>query len=158
MNILASYNWIKEFAGLDASAEEFARELSLKSSSVERSFKLSKRFEKIVIGKVIELSAHPNADRLKIAKTDIGSGTVQIVCGGQNLQQGMTVVVALPGSQVRWHGEGEMVEIKEAKVRGEESFGMIVAPSEIGFEKITCGENDIWDVSDIVRAEFGTSL
>ncbi len=158
MNILASYNWMKEFATFDLSAEEFASELSLKSSSVERIEHLSDRFKNLVIGFVDELKDHPDADRLKIAITDIGDKKVEIVCGGENLKEKMRVIVALPGSKVRWHGEGDLIEIKEAKVRGVKSFGMIVAPSEIGFAKVLCGEHDIWDITELNHAEPGTTF
>ncbi|MFH1711694.1 MAG: phenylalanine--tRNA ligase subunit beta [Patescibacteria group bacterium] len=158
MNILASYNWIKEYLKTSLSPEEFAREMSLKSMSVESIDYLAQRFEKMVIGEVTELKAHPDADKLKLAMTNIGGEVVQIVCGGQNLRQGMRVLVALPGSSVKWHGEGDFVELKEVKIRGEQSFGMICAPAEVGFEKFPCREHDIWDLDDLTQAKAGTSF
>lgn len=158
MNILASYNWIKEYLKTDATAEEFSREMSLKSMSVESIEYLKDRFENMVIGVVKELKAHPDADRLKIAITDIGDKEVQIVCGGQNLCSGMKVVVALPGAKVLWHGEGDWVELKETKVRGQESYGMICAPSELGLEKAHCPAGGIWDLSELTSAQAGTSF
>ena len=158
MNILASYNWIKEYLKTEATAEEFSREMSLKSMSVESIEYLKDRFENMVIGVVKELKVHPDADRLKVAMTDIGGKEVQIVCGGQNLCSGMKVVVALPGAKVIWHGEGEYVELKETKVRGVESFGMICAPSELGLEKAYCSAGGIWDLSELTSAPAGTSF
>jgi len=65
--------------------------------------------------------------------TDIGDGEIkQIVCGGSNLYEGIKVAVAPPGTKVRWHGEGDLIELKKTKIRGVESFGMICASSEIG--------------------------
>ena len=158
MNILASYNWIKEYLKTDLSSEDFAREMSLKSMSVESIDHLPGKFENIVIGVVSEMKTHPNADKLKIAITDIGSKKVQIVCGGLNLAEGMRVVVALPGSKVRWHGEGELVELVETKIRGEESFGMICAAEELGFAKYPAVDHGIWDFGEISEAEAGTSF
>lgn len=158
MNILASYNWIKEYLKTDLSPEDFAREMSLKSMSVESIDRLPAKFENIVIGEVIEMKAHPNADKLKIALTDIGSKKVQIVCGGVNLAEGMRVVVALPGAKVRWHGEGELVELAETKIRGEESFGMICAAEELGFAKYKAVDHGIWDFGEISEAKAGTSF
>jgi len=158
MNILASYNWIKEYLQTDASPEEFAKEMSLKSMSVESIEHLKDRFENMVIGEVVDLKDHPDADRLKIAITDIGESQVEIVCGGHNLCSGMKVVVALPGSKVLWHGEGDWVELKKTKVRGVESFGMICAPAELGFEKAPCPTGGIWDLSDLTEASAGTSF
>lgn len=156
MNILASYNWIKEYLKTDATPEEFAREMSLKSMSVESIDYLKERFENMVIGEVKNLKAHPDADRLKIAITNIGEREVEIVCGGQNLCSGMKVAVALPGSKVRWHGEGDWVELQVTKVRGVESYGMICAPSELGFDKVACGAHDIWDLTNVTQAPAGT--
>lgn len=156
MNILASYNWIKEYLKTDLSPEEFAREMSLKSMSVESTEYLKVRYENVVIGLVKELKAHPDADKLRIAVTDIGGKDVEIVCGGSNLADDQRVVVALPGAKVRWHGEGELIELSATKIRGVESFGMICAPSEIGFEKYPCPERGIWDVSELTQAKAGT--
>lgn len=158
MNILASYNWIKEYLKTDLSPEEFAREMSLKSMSVESTEYLRDRYENIVIGLVKEVKAHPDADKLRIAITEIGGKDVEIVCGGSNLAHDQRVVVALPGAKVRWHGEGELIELSATKIRGVESFGMICAPSEIGFEKYPCPEHGIWDVSELTQAKPGTAF
>jgi phenylalanyl-tRNA synthetase beta chain len=158
MNILASYNWIKEYLKTELSPEEFSREMSLKSMAVESIERLSEKFDAMVIGLVKEIKKHPDADKLNIAITDIGGKEVEIVCGGKNLAEGMRVLVALPGSKVRWHGEGDLVELKEAKIRGVSSFGMICAPAEVGFEKAPCLEGGIWDLTDLVDAKPGTSF
>ncbi len=158
MNILASYKWLKEYVKTDLSAEEFARELSLKSMSVESVNKLSDKFDKMVIGVIKELKAHPKADRLRIAVTDIGSQTVEIVCGGTNLELSQKVFVALPGSKVRWHGEGELVELAETEIRGVKSVGMICAPNEAGFEKLQGAEKEIWDLTKLTDAQAGTPI
>ena len=157
MNILASYEWIKEFLATDLSATNFAREFSLRAMSVERVESLAERFANMVIGDVLEVRSHPNADRLRIATTDIGEKTVDIVCGGANLAKGMKVLVALPGAWVRWHGGGELVQLAITSIRGVESIGMICSPSEVGFEKMPCGEKDIWDLGNVTQAEAGTT-
>jgi phenylalanyl-tRNA synthetase beta chain len=158
MNLMVSFNWLKEYAKIDADAETFAAELSLRSMSVEEIIRTSEVYDRVVIGVVKELKAHPNADKLRIAMTDIGNEVVQIVCGGANLAEGQRVVVALPGAKVRWHGEGNLIELSEAKIRGEKSHGMICAPAEIGFEKVPCGDHDIWDISELSEADAGTPL
>ena len=120
----------------------------------------NKDFDKIVIGKIIELQTHSNADKLQLAITDIGEPEpVQIVCGGTNLKEEMFVVVALPGAKVKWHGEGEPVVLDEAKIRGEKSFGMICASNEIGIDdKFPCGEMEITDLSNVSNLKVGKSL
>lgn len=158
MNILVTYNWIKEYLKTDLAAEDFAKELSLRSMSVESLTNLKELYDQMVIGEVKELKAHPDADKLKIAITDVGKDTVEIVCGGRNLAEGMKVLVALPGAKVRWHGEGDLVTLEKAKIRGVESHGMICAPSEVGFEKAPCPEGGIWDLSEMTTAQPGTAF
>ncbi len=158
MNILASYNWIKEFLDTDLSAEEFAKRTTAAGNSVERMEHLAQKFDKMVVGFVKEVKAHPNADKLRVAITDIGKETVEIVCGGLNLAAGMRVVVGLPGARVRWHGQGDLVELAKTKIRGVESYGMICAVDEIGFEALADGEQNIWDISELTDAKPGTPI
>lgn len=159
MNILASYNWIKKYLKTDLSAEEFARRTTSAGNGVEHMHDLARAYEHMVVGLVVTVKAHPNANKLRIAEVDIGDRKVEIVCGGANLAEGQRVVAALPGSMVRWHGEGDLVEIKETELRGVASYGMICAAAEIGFEKLPQGDHDIWDISEIAKdARPGTPV
>ena len=81
----------------------------------------------MVLGLVVACAVHPNADRLKICSVDVGDRMIQVVCGGTNVAAGMKVAVALSGSKVKWHGEGDLVELSNTKIRGEKSEGMICA-------------------------------
>src|SRR5205085_1631485 len=88
--------------------------------------------EGVVIGEVKECAKHPDADKLSVTKVDAGTGELlQIVCGAPNVAAGQKVVVALVGSTLFSTG-GEKLQIKKAKIRGVESFGMICAEDEIG--------------------------
>jgi phenylalanyl-tRNA synthetase beta chain len=158
MNILASYNWIKEYLDTDLSADEFAAKTTAVGNSVEMIEKVADRFKNMVVGDVLKLSVHPNADKLKIALTDIGGKKVEIVCGGENLEEGQKVVVGLPGAMVCWHGEGELIELKESEIRGAKSHGMICAASEVGFEKYPQEEKDIWNISALTDSKAGTPI
>lgn len=158
MNILASYKWLKEYLQTELTPEEFARELSLKSMSVESIDKGADKFAGMVVGVIKELKPHPQADRLRLTVVDIGSKTVEIVCGGTNLAVEQKVFVALPGSKVRWHGEGDLVELAETEIRGVKSFGMICAPNEAGFEKLQGAEKEIWDLTHVTDAKAGTPI
>lgn len=74
---------------------------------------LAERFENMIVGVIEKIEPHPNADRLRVCKVNIGSDEIKdIVCGGINLEEGMRVAVSCPGAVVRWHGEGEPVVIK----------------------------------------------
>ncbi len=129
-----SLNLIKKYIDLpkELTPEQIARDLTIKTVEVEAVENVAEKFENIVVGKILELNAHPNADKLRVCKVDIGeANTVQIVCGGSNLYEGEYVVVSKPGAKVVWHGEGEPVEIKAMPMRGVDSFGMICAAEEV---------------------------
>ncbi len=158
MNILASYSWLKEYLQTDLSPQDFAKEVSLRSMSVEHIDNVAERFAHMVVGVIKELKAHPNANKLRIAVTDIGEKTVEIVCGGTNLYEGQRVFVALPRSKVKWHGEGDLVELAETEIRGVKSVGMICASVEVGFEKLACAEREIWDLTTLTNAAAGTPI
>lgn len=129
-----SLNWLREFVDIPEkySAQELAKLLTLRTCEVEGFEDERMKFANMVIGKVIKLQPHPNADKLRLADTDIGGQIVQMVCGGKNLAEGMIVAIALPGAIVKWHGSGQIMELRETKIRGEKSFGMICAGEEIG--------------------------
>src|SRR5689334_12744088 len=114
MNLLVPYGWLKEYVKLKESPQEFAARLSLSGPSVERIHAQGAGLDNVVVGKILKVKPHPNADKLRVVETDLGSMAKDIVCGGSNLEEGQLVAVALPGSWVKWHGEGEPVEIKEA--------------------------------------------
>ena len=131
MNI--SLDWISDFVSLGKkSPAEIGTLLTRHTAEVEGVVDLAKPYDQMVVGEVLEVKKHPGADRLNLVQTDIGGKVVQIVCGGQNVRPGLKVAVGLPGAWCRWHGEGEPVQLTEAKIRGESSYGMICAGEEIG--------------------------
>ena len=118
-----SLNWIKDYVDLpaDMDLKRLAYDLTMSTVEVEDTIELAKQFDNMVVGRIKTIEQHPNADKLKVCKTDIGGEIKDIVCGGSNLTEGMKVAVALPGAMCKWHGEGEPVEIKKSKLRGVES-------------------------------------
>ena len=157
-----SLNWIKNYVKLpeDFDLTKLAFDLTMSTVEVEGTHDLGKQFDKIIVGVIKEVLPHPNADKLRVCKVDIGTEEIKdIVCGGSNLEAGMKVVVACPGSYVRWHGEGEPVEIKNAKLRGVPSFGMICASVEVGLADLFPAneEHEIMDVS-YLDVKAGTNL
>ncbi len=115
-----SLNWIKDYVKIPDNMDmtKFAYDLTMSTVEVEGAVELAKEFENIVVGKILEVLPHPNADKLRICKVDTGDAVHDIVCGGINLESGMKVIVAIPGAMVRWHGEGEPVKIKNTKLLG----------------------------------------
>ena len=152
MNV--SLNLVKKYIDLpkELTPEQIARDLTIKTVEVENVENVAEKFENIVVGKILEINAHPNADKLRVCKVDIGEKEpVQIVCGGSNLYENEYVVVSKPGAKVVWHGEGEPVEIKAMPMRGVDSFGMICAAEEVyldGYFKAE-SETEIVDLKGI---------
>ena len=157
-----SLSWIKDFVNIpeDMDLKKLAYDLTMSTVEVEDVEYLARRFDHMVVGVIEKIEAHPNADKLRVCKVDIGNGEIKdIVCGGINLEEGMRVAVSCPGAVVRWHGEGEPVVIKNTKLRGGESFGMICASDEIGLGDLfpASQEGEILDLSDFA-VPVGTSL
>lgn len=156
MNRLVSYDWLKHYADLeDVSPEEFAKRISLSGPAVEKIFPADALLHKVVVGHVLEVKRHPNADKLKLAIVNVGTqhtAPVQIVCGGSNLRKDQWVAVALVGAYVKWHGEGEPVKLEPVELRGEKSEGMICAANEIGLaDAFPHEEREILDLEEALR-------
>ena len=156
-----SLNWIRDYVQLpaDADLKKLAYDLTMSTVEVEDATDLGASFHDMVVGEIKAVEPHPNADKLRVCKTDIGGRVETIVCGGSNLREGMKVAVALPGSVCKWHGVGDPVEIKQSKLRGVDSYGMICGAVEIGLADLfpTKEEAHILDLSDF-DAPAGTPL
>lgn len=131
-----SYNWLKQFIKLDITPEETANvltDLGLEVEGLNLFESLKGSLKGVVVGHVLSCEQHPNADKLKITKVDLGNGEapVQIVCGAPNVAAGQKVPVATIGT-VLYDKDGNEFTIKKGKIRGEESFGMICAEDELG--------------------------
>lgn len=130
-----SYNWLKQFIDLDwdaARTGELLTDLGLEVEGISSFESIKGGLEGVVVGHVLECEKHPNADRLKLTKVDIGQeNAVQIVCGAPNVAKDQKVPVATIGTTL-YTPEGKAWKIKKGKIRGEESHGMICAEDELG--------------------------
>ncbi|KQS35950.1 phenylalanine--tRNA ligase subunit beta [Pedobacter sp. Leaf194] len=133
-----SYNWLKQFVQIDKTPQELSLILTnvgLEVESVDKVQAVIGGLEGLVIGEVLTCIQHPNADRLRVTTVSVGGvENLQIVCGAPNVAAGQKVVVATVGTTV-YPLEGEPFKIKESKIRGEVSQGMICAEDEIGLGK-----------------------
>ena len=132
MNI--SFNWLSEFLKLDLKIDEVSNiltDIGLEVEGIIDYQEIKGNFEGLIVGEVIECSKHPNADRLKLTKVDVGSEILQIVCGAPNVDVNQKVVVATVGTTL-YPLNGEKFKINKSKIRGEVSQGMICAEDEIG--------------------------
>ncbi|HEX9664469.1 MAG TPA: phenylalanine--tRNA ligase subunit beta, partial [Patescibacteria group bacterium] len=153
-----SLNWLKDFVDLSKiSPRDLGLKLTIKTMEIENVVEQGQNLENIVIGQVLEIKDHPNADKLKIVVVDDGSGQREVVCGGLNLKQGQLVALARQGARVSWHGQEDLTELKKTKIRGVESSGMICAAEEIGFEK-EGKAGEIMDLSYLGKVRLGTPL
>ena len=131
MNISLSYNWIKEYIKTGLSAQEFAREFSLHSQTIDRVREMKPQWKKIITAKIINIEKHPNADKLRLATVDTGSQTLRVVCGALNIVAGQIVPLVLEGGEVLGH-DGKLFTVKKANIRGTESNGMLCSKRELG--------------------------
>jgi phenylalanyl-tRNA synthetase beta chain len=129
-----SLNWLRDYIKTDLSAAEIAAILTdtgLEVEKVETFESVPGGLKGVVVGKVMEVSAHPDADRLRITKVDVGAGDLlQIVCGAPNVAAGQKVLVATVGTVLKADA-AEPIKIKKSKIRGVESEGMICAEDEL---------------------------
>ncbi|MEO9482355.1 MAG: phenylalanine--tRNA ligase subunit beta [Ekhidna sp.] len=129
-----SYNWLKEYIDFNETPEKLGDILTqtgLEVEGIETVEKVPGGLQGIVIGEVMSCDQHPNADKLKVTKVDIGEDELsQIVCGAPNVEKGQKVLVATVNSTIH-PTNGEPFKIKKAKIRGEVSMGMICAEDEL---------------------------
>ncbi len=125
--MLVSENWLRELIVADIDTEDLAHQITMAGLEVEAIEELKPEFSKVVIGLVESTDTHPNADKLKLTKVNIGDQVLDIVCGASNVAAGIKVPVALVGAKL-----ANGMKIKKAKVRGEVSFGMLCAEAELG--------------------------
>lgn len=156
-----SLDWLGDYITFkkDVSLSDIVWRITEAVAEVEFVEETGAQLQHCVVGKILELKKHPNADKLQLCKVDIGNKKVQIVCGGINLKQDMLVAVSLPGASVRWHGMGEPIVLQEVTLRGEKSFGMICVANELGLEAMFPfkDEAEVMDLSSYAHKQ-GTPI
>ncbi len=126
-------DWLAEYVELRLPPEQLAHRLSMAGAEVESIERSGGDWEQIVVGRVIEVAPHPNADRLRLAQVDYGEAEPQtVVCGAPNLAQGQTIAFAQIGAQLRDPQTRELRKLRRSKIRGVESRGMICSERELG--------------------------
>lgn len=133
MNV--TLNWLKTYIDFALSPSELADRLTMLGIEVESVRQLGAELEGVVVGKVISIRPHPNADKLVLCQVDMGeAATRQIVCGAPNVREGMLAPVATIGTELP-----NGITIKRAKLRGEESHGMLCSQKELGISADAAG-------------------
>ncbi len=141
-----SLNWLNDLVSLPWPPEAMADKLASLGFPVEKVTTVGVRVEKVVAAKILTVEKHPNADRLRIAEVEDGTGRRRIVCGAPNIAPGQIVPLALPGA----HLPGG-VEIAVSKIRGVESSGMLCSARELGISDEHAGIYLLPDSSTLGR-------
>jgi phenylalanyl-tRNA synthetase beta chain len=124
--------WLRSFADPALSTAELSHALTMAGLEVESLEAAAPPFSKVVVGEVLEVARHPNADRLSVCKVNVGEPEpLSIVCGAPNVVAGMRVPCALVGARLAGAG-GQAFEIKRSKLRGVDSQGMLCSAKELG--------------------------
>ena len=147
-------DWMQEFVDLPTSdPEEIAEALESLGHEVEGWERTTHRFEGVVVGRVLEVGAHPNADKVRVTKVDVGDEVLDIICGAWNFEAGAVVPVAVPGAVL----QGDF-EITQRKIRGIVSNGMICSESELEVGEDAAGimvlDDDYPDAGERLGEDF----
>jgi phenylalanyl-tRNA synthetase beta chain len=128
-----SERWLRSLVDPPLGSEELARLLTMSGVEVETCRPVAPPFSGVVVGQVLSVEKHPNADRLTVCSVDAGSGApIGIVCGAPNVAAGMKAPVALVGAKLPGPSLGEPLVIKATSMRGVESRGMLCSARELG--------------------------
>jgi len=132
--VKVSVSWLRELTGTGLPVERLASVLTMGGLEVEEATPVAAAFERIVVGHVKSVAPHPNADKLRVTQVDAGTGSLlQVVCGAPNVAEGQKVPCALVGAKLPG------LEIKQAKLRGVESNGMLCSARELGLSEDHAG-------------------
>lgn len=121
-----SLNWLKEYVDVEMDVSAIADALTMAGLEVETVQERHTYLENVVVARILEITPHPNADKLRLCTVDTGGATLNIVCGAPNIEEGMLVPLALPGTVLP---DGTI--LKKGKIRGEKSEGMICSSREL---------------------------
>jgi phenylalanyl-tRNA synthetase beta chain len=125
-----SENWLRSLVNTDLDSQALSHALTMAGLEVEEMLPVAAPFSKVVVAKILSTEKHPDADRLQVCKVDVGlDEPLQIVCGAANARAGLIAPCAMVGAELPG------ISIKQAKVRGIESFGMMCSSKELGLRE-----------------------
>lgn len=123
-------SWLKDFVDVKADVKEFSEAMTMTGSKIESIEIKGQDISNVVVGKIVSLEKHPDADKLQVARVDVGKEVVQIVTGAWNIKMGDYIPVALHGSTLPGN-----IRIKKTRLRGVESNGMMCSINELNLDK-----------------------
>ena len=128
----ASLKWLGDYVDIKLAPKELAERLTIAGLEVKAIQTMGDTWDKVVIGEVVAVNPHPNADRLKLATVDLGTEQITVVCGAPNIGVGQRVPFAHIGARLINGYTGEAMSLKPAKIRGVVSAGMVCSEKELG--------------------------
>ncbi len=120
------FKWLKDYVDIEESVEDVAEKLTMAGFEVEGIDDFKADFKNIKTARVTDVKPHPNADKLKLCKVATGDDILDVVCGAPNVETGQSVVIALPGAELKG------MKIEKTEIRGVESCGMLCSEKELG--------------------------
>src|SRR5208283_5348925 len=151
-----SLNWLKEYIDIPMSPKDISEHLTMVGLEVENIEDLGSKYDRFVVGEVMDVQKHPKADKLSICKVNTGNEILQIVCGAPNVFAGQKVPIGLIGATVpqnQHDPNGKPFILTHVKLRGEDSYGMICSAFELDL-----GEDHNGILVLDSKAKVGTSL
>ena len=131
--MLVPLSWLKKYVPITIPPKELAHRLTMAGTEVAAVREIGADWEKILVGRVIKLEPHPNADRLTLPTVDLGGGeAATVVCGAPNVAEGQKIAFAREGARLFSSRSGKVEELKSAKIRGVVSAGMVCSSMELG--------------------------
>ena len=127
-----SLNWLKQYVDIVVSPAELADKLTMAGTEVKGMEVIGENWDGIVVGQIMAVNPHPNADRLTLVTIDLGSRQETVVCGAPNVKVGVRIAFAPVGSQLIDPRTGELTTLKSTKIRGVVSSGMACSEKELG--------------------------
>jgi len=127
-----SLKWLRDYVDIKLVPKELAERLTMSGLEVKGIQTIGGTWDNVVIGEVVALNPHPNADRLKLATVDLGTEQVTTVCGAPNISLGQKVTFAHIGARLIDPHTGEAIVLRPAKIRGVASEGMVCSEKELG--------------------------
>ena len=127
-----SLRWLKNYVDIDLKPQALAEKLTMAGMEVDTLQITGSTWNNIVVGEVTDVNPHPNADRLSLATVDLASQQIMVVCGAPNISPGQKVAFAHVGAQLIDGHSGKLAILKEAKIRGVVSEGMVCSEKELG--------------------------
>ena len=130
-----SLKWLQDYVEITLPLSELAERLTMSGTEVGSIQTIGQNWQDIVIGQVVALDPHPNADRLKLATVDLGRERPTVVCGAPNVSVSDKVAFAKEGAQLIDPGNGQLFRLKAARIRGVVSKGMVCSEKELGISE-----------------------